>query len=85
MKVEHVGLPAPGSGVFVPKKRNFYISMVDMATDGSYSLAVRVSVMHSANRWRAHTVMLARGVTDADNPMELRKNLRILAEAAYGT
>lgn len=84
MKIEHIGLPAPGSGVFVPKKRRFYISMRNKGVDGSYSLLVNVSVMPSANRWRGHTVMMATGVTDNDNPMELRKNLRILAEAAYG-
>ena len=30
MKIEHVGLPGKDSGVFVPKKRSFYISMLHL-------------------------------------------------------
>lgn len=88
MKTEHIGLPAKDSGVFVPKKRSFYISMGKRDGDGSYTLSAKVSVCQSNGppyRWRGHTVILMTGVTDKDNVMELRKNLRVLAEAAYGT
>lgn len=87
MKIEHVGLPGKDSGVFVPKKRSFYISKVKVVENGDFTLQVKVSVCNSSGlpyKWRGHTVIFVFGVTAKDDEMELRKNLRILAEAAYG-
>lgn len=87
MKIEHIGLPAPGNGVFVPKKRSFYISKGKVVENGTFTLLVKVSVCNSSGppyRWRGHTLIFVFGVTAKDDEMELRKNLRILAEAAYG-
>lgn len=87
MKIENVGLPAPGNGVFVPKNRKFYISKSKLLENGDFTLMVKVSVCDKSGppyKWRGHTVIFVFGVTAKDDEMELRKNLRILAEAAYG-
>lgn len=85
MKIEHVGLPAKDSGVFVPKKRSFYISK-GKGKNGTFTLLVKVSVCNSSGppyKWRGHTVIFVFGVTAKDDEMELRKNLRILAEGVW--
>lgn len=78
MITEHFELPA---GVFVPKAPSFYVSMGPVGEDGSYSLTCKVSVCNAAHRWRGAALIKLSGVTDNDNPMELRKNLRLLAAA----
>lgn len=75
--VEYSEIPA---GVMLPRKPTCYVTLGPQAKDGTYSMFVKVSVCNAQGRWYGCTVLTARGFTDDDRPMELRKNLRTLAE-----
>lgn len=77
MIVEHFDIPANCS---IPRKVSCYVTMSE-CKDGTYTFYVKVSVMNSTGKWFGTTVTSVRGITDDDQPMQLRKNLRLLAEA----
>lgn len=77
MITENFDIPA---NCKIPRKVSCYVQMTE-CKDGMYNFHVKVSVMNNTGRWFGTTVMIVRGVTDDDKPLELRKNLRLLAEA----
>lgn len=77
MNIEYCDIPA---GEKLARNPTCYVQIGPQAKDGTYSMFVKVSVCNKQGRWYGHTVLKARGFTDDDRPMELRKNLRTLAE-----
>ena len=77
MNFEYCEIPA---GEKLARKPTCYVSIGAQTKDGSYTMYVKTSVCNKQGRWYGFTVLKVRGVTDDDRPLELRKNLRTLAE-----